>query len=95
MAREVRCNGCRAWFPADLGFCTGCGQERPAGNRGLRVAALNSNLWSQAEMGERERRRYRQSLHEEAAMCRRHGIAPGGYPTKQELARDLKEAGIK
>jgi hypothetical protein len=45
---EVRCNGCRAWFPNDLRECPECHHPRPGFNKRLRTAILDNHLLSQA-----------------------------------------------
>jgi hypothetical protein len=76
VARQVRCNGCRSWFASELAACPGCGRERPAYNRWLRTAKLNSHLYAQAEAAAGQDEAYRRSLAEEQRMAKRLGIEP-------------------
>ena len=45
---EVRCNGCREWFPNDLRACPGCHRERPGFNKRMRTAILDNHMLEQA-----------------------------------------------
>lgn len=87
---EIRCNGCRQWFPAEQGGCDACGWERPAGNKTLRVAALNAPLYEQAQRLHDGDRAYERGLHEEHRMARQLGIEPAA--PRPLTPRDLGRA---
>ncbi len=87
---EVRCNGCRDWFDAAVGNCPDCGLERPEPNRGLRTAALNRNLYDQAALATADNHLYQRTLRAELDDCKRYGIEPGGYPTREQVGQELK-----
>ena len=89
MPSEVRCGGCRHWFPSDQYGCERCGWERPAWNRHLHVANLNGHLFKQAEAAEADERSFRQSVAEEYRMCKRYGVEPGRVPSRKQVMSEL------
>lgn len=53
-SREVRCNGCRTWFPARLLICPDCETARPGFNKHIRGAQLDRHLHSYAHTAANE-----------------------------------------
>lgn len=79
--RQIRCNGCRAWFPADNAACPDCEHVRPGFNVGIRAAQLNSALHAQAaEAAKPPRERaefrdgYRNVLKQARKQVAKHGV---------------------
>ncbi len=51
---QIRCNGCREWFPKTTPECPGCGHPRPGFSKPLATGKLNSHLNDMLRSADRE-----------------------------------------
>jgi len=51
---QIRCNGCREWFPAVTPECPECGHARPGFSKPLATGKLNSHLNGMLRSADRE-----------------------------------------
>ena len=51
---QIRCNGCREWFPKVHSECPECGHPRPGFCKALAMGKVNSHLYDMARSADRE-----------------------------------------